>query len=145
MLGSFYLRSLLEPRGNCRIDGNFPDSATIIPWTMCKQKFAVSMLSILLRSVAWIKAPRATPDHLHRASISWEREQGSFEVQGSLGDSSEVFIKRLCKMLCRSHDTQWSGSFSRQRPKRLYKLAILQWFKEQWLNERDAFPKICYL
>ena len=30
----------------------------------------------------------------------------ALEVQGSLGESSEIFIKRLCKMLCRSHDDQ---------------------------------------
>ena len=32
------------------------------------------------------------------------------EVQGSLGESSEIFITRLCKMLCRSHNDQ-AGSF----------------------------------
>ena len=33
----------------------------------------------------------------------------ALEVQGSLGESSEIFITRLCKMLCRSHDNrvQW--------------------------------------
>ena len=30
---------------------------------------------------------------------------------GSLGESSEIFITRLCKMLCRSHDNQQAGSF----------------------------------
>ena len=33
------------------------------------------------------------------------------EVQGSLGESSEIFVLRLCKMLCRSHDDQRAGSF----------------------------------
>ena len=28
----------------------------------------------------------------------------AIEVQGPLGESSENFITRLCKMLCRSHD-----------------------------------------
>ena len=28
----------------------------------------------------------------------------ALEEQGSLGKSSEIFITRLCKMLCRSHD-----------------------------------------
>ena len=30
----------------------------------------------------------------------------ALEVQGSLGESGEVFITRLCEMLCRSHDNQ---------------------------------------
>ena len=37
----------------------------------------------------------------------------ALEVQGSLGESSEIFITRLCKMLCRSHD-QLAGSFLKQ-------------------------------
>ena len=28
----------------------------------------------------------------------------ALEVQGSLGECSEIFITRLCKMLCRSHE-----------------------------------------
>ena len=38
------------------------------------------------------------------------------EVQGSLGESIETFITRLCsEMLCRSHDDQRAGSFLKQR------------------------------
>ena len=39
----------------------------------------------------------------------------ALELQGSLGESSEIFITRLCKMLCRSHDDQRAGSFLKQR------------------------------
>ena len=39
----------------------------------------------------------------------------ALEVQGSLGESSEYFITRLCKMFCRSHDDQRAGSFLKQR------------------------------
>ena len=39
----------------------------------------------------------------------------ALEVQGSLGESSDIFITRLCKMLCRSHDDQRAGSFLKQR------------------------------
>ena len=39
----------------------------------------------------------------------------AWEVQGSLGESSEIFITRLCKMLCRSHDDQRAGSLLKQR------------------------------
>ena len=37
------------------------------------------------------------------------------EVQGYLGESSEILITRLCKVLCRSHDDQHAGSFLKQR------------------------------
>ena len=39
----------------------------------------------------------------------------ALELQGFLGESSEVFITRLCKMLCRLHDDQGAGSFLKQR------------------------------
>ena len=39
----------------------------------------------------------------------------ALEVQGSLGESSEIFIMRLRKMFCRSHDDQRAGSFLKQR------------------------------
>ena len=35
----------------------------------------------------------------------------ALEAQGSLGESSEIFITRLCEMLCRSHDNQRAGNF----------------------------------
>ena len=38
----------------------------------------------------------------------------ALEVQGSLDESSEIFITRLCKMLCRSHDNQRAGNFLKQ-------------------------------
>ena len=38
----------------------------------------------------------------------------ALEVQGSLGESSEIFITRLWKMLFRSHDDQRAGSFLKQ-------------------------------
>ena len=39
----------------------------------------------------------------------------ALEVRGSPGESSETFIARLCKMLCRSHDDRRVGSFLKQR------------------------------
>ena len=38
----------------------------------------------------------------------------ALEVQGSFGESSEIFITRLCKKVCRSHDDQRAGSFLKQ-------------------------------
>ena len=37
------------------------------------------------------------------------------EVQASLGEGSNIFITRHCKMLCRSHDDQRAGNSSKQR------------------------------
>ena len=39
------------------------------------------------------------------------------EVQGSLGESSEIFVTRLCNLLCCSHEDQdeLAGSFLKQR------------------------------
>ena len=38
----------------------------------------------------------------------------ALEVQGSLGESSEFSITRLCKMVCRSHDDQRAGSLKQR-------------------------------
>ena len=38
----------------------------------------------------------------------------ALDVKGFLRESSEIFITRLCKMLCRSHDDQRVGSFLKQ-------------------------------
>ena len=48
----------------------------------------------------------------------------ALEVQGSLGESSEIFITRLCKLLCRSRDDQRAGSFLKQRISRLFRSAM---------------------
>ena len=39
----------------------------------------------------------------------------ALEIQGSLGESNEISIRRLSKMLCRSHADQPAGSFLKQR------------------------------
>ena len=39
----------------------------------------------------------------------------ALEVEGSLGESSGIFITRLCKKLCRSYNDQRAGSFLKQR------------------------------
>ena len=52
------------------------------------------------------------------------------DIQGSLGKSSEIFITRLCKMLCRSHDNQRAGSFLKQRISIVFRSASRPVFKE---------------
>ena len=41
--------------------------------------------------------------------------QPAMEVQGSSCESTETFITRLCRMLCRLHDDQRAGSILKQR------------------------------
>ena len=86
---------------------------------------AMSRLWMLLHPVAWIKAPYGTAAiEAGARNIEKYRElvyngyffqPVAFEVQGSLGESSEILITRLCKMLCRSHDDQRGASFLRQQ------------------------------
>ena len=45
------------------------------------------------------------------SDIGYIFEPVALEVQGSLGESSEISITRFCKMLCRSHDDHRAGSF----------------------------------
>ena len=87
----------------------------------------MSRLWMLLHPVAWKKAPYVTRELATEAEarkIDKFRElidngyifqPVALEVQGSLGESSDIFITRLCKMLCRSHDDQRAGSFLKQR------------------------------
>ena len=83
---------------------------------------------MLSHPVARIKAFYATreapPPRLKRGIIEKYRElidngyifqPVAFEVQGSLGESSENFITRLCKMLCCSRDDQQACNFLKQR------------------------------
>ena len=65
----------------------------------------------------------------------------ALEVQGSLGESSKIFITRLCKMLCRSHDDQRAGSFLKQR----FSLALQignAASVQGTVSDRDAFEEI---
>ena len=70
-----------------------------IPFDPCKSKGSTSVLST--RKIGPIYSHPFQPVAL--------------EIQGSLGESSENFITRLCKILCRSNDDQRAGSFLKQR------------------------------
>ena len=64
----------------------------------------------------------------------------ALDVHGSLGESSEIFITRLCKLPCRSHDDQRAGSFLKQRismPLQIGNAACVL----GTLSDRDAFDK----
>ena len=68
----------------------------------------------------------------------------ALEVQCSLGESSETFITRLCKMLCRSHDDQRADSFLKQRISMALQIGNAA-FVLGTLSDRDAFEEIYYM
>ena len=114
---------MLEPRGLYRTDGKRPDGVTMIPWEMGKQLvWDVTVVDALAPSRLNQGSscnPGTTATEADARKIEKYRELKdngyifqpvALEVQGSLGESSEIFIMRLCKMLCRSHDDQRAGS-----------------------------------
>ena len=68
----------------------------------------------------------------------------ALEVQGSSGESSEIFITRLCKMLCRSHDDQRAGSFLKQRISMALQIGNAASVLGT-VSDRDAFEEIYYI
>ena len=128
-LGSLDLPSRLEPRGLYRTDGKRPDGVTVILWEMGKQLvWDVTVVDALapsrLNQCSLCNPGTTTTTEAEARKIEKYCESIDngyifqpvpLEVQGSLGESSEIFITRLCKMLCRSHDNQLAGSFSKQR------------------------------
>ena len=68
----------------------------------------------------------------------------ALEVQGSLGESSEVFITRLCEMLCRSHGDQRAGTFLQQQISIPLQIGIAVCVPRT-VSARDAFEEIYYI
>ena len=127
-LRSLDLTSMLEPRGLYRTDWKRPDGVTMNLWKMGKQLvWVVTVLDSLAPSrlnqgSLCNPGTNATEAEARKIEKFCELLDNGYifqlvalEVQGSLGESSEIFITRLCKMLCRSHDDQRAGSFLKQR------------------------------
>ena len=128
MLGSLDLPSMLEPRGLYRTDGKRPNGVIMISWEMGKQLvWNVTVVDALAPSrlnQGSFCNPGTTATEAEARKIEKYRElidngcifqPMALEVQGSLGERREIFITRLCKMLCRSHYDQRAGSFLKQR------------------------------
>ena len=111
-LGSLCLPSVLEPRGLYRTDGKRPDSVTMIPWEMGKQLvWDVTVVDALAPSClnqGSLCNPGTTVTEAKARKIEKYRElidngyifqPVALEVQGSLGESSEIFITRLLNAL----------------------------------------------
>ena len=108
---------MLEPRGLYRTDGQRPDGVTKIPWEMGKQLVwdftSVDALAPSRLNQASLCNPGPTATGAEARKIEKDRklidngyifQPVALELQCSLGESSETFITRLCKMLSRSHD-----------------------------------------
>ena len=68
----------------------------------------------------------------------------ALEVQGYLGEGSEIFITRLCKMLCRSHDNQRAGSFLMQRISMALQIGNAACVLGT-VSYKDAFEEVYYI
>ena len=68
----------------------------------------------------------------------------ALEVQGHLGESSEIFITRLCEMLCRSHDNQRAGSFLKQWISLALQIGDAACVVGT-VSDRDAFEEVYYI
>ena len=68
----------------------------------------------------------------------------ALEVQGYLGESCEIFITRLCKLLCRLHDDQQAGSFLKQRISMTLQIGNAACILGT-VSDGDAFEEIDYL
>ena len=147
-LGSLDLPPMLEPRGLYRTEGKRPDGVTIIPWEMGKQLVwdvtVVHALAPSRMNQGSLCNPGTTATEAEARKIEKYRELMALEVQGSLGESSEIFITRLCKMLCRSHDDQRAGSVLKQRIPMVLQIGNAACVLGT-VSDRDAFQEIYYL
>ena len=112
---------------------------------------------MLLHLAVWIKAlyanPGTTATEAEARKIEKYRElidmgyifqSVALDVQGFLGESSEIFITRPCKRLCRSHDNQRVGSFLKQRISMALQIGNAACVLGT-VSDRDAFEKIYYI
>ena len=154
MLGSLDLPSMIEQCGLYRTDGKSLDGVTMIPWEMGKQLvWEVTVVDALAPSrlnQGSLCNQGTTATEAEASKIEKCRELTDYgyifqpvalEVQGSLGESSEIFITRLCKLLCRSHDDQRAGSFLKQRISMVLQIGNAACVLGA-VSDRDAFEEI---
>ena len=148
---------MLEPRGLYGTGGKRPDGVTMIPWEMGKQLvWDVTVVDALAPSrlnQGSLCNPGTTATEAEAHKIEKYREfidngyifqPVASEVQGSSGESSEIFITRLCKMLCHSHDNQRAGSFLKQRISIALQIGNAACVLGTE-SDRDAFEEIYYI
>ena len=115
---------MLKLRGLYRTDRKRPDCVTMIPWEVGKPLVwnvtSVDALAPSRLNQGSLCNPGTTATGAEARKIEKYHElldnlyilsPVALEVHGSLGESIDTFITRLCKMLCCSHDDQRAGSF----------------------------------
>ena len=96
---------MLEPRELYRTDGKRPDGVTPIPWEVDKQ-LVWDVTSV--DALATEAGARKFEKYRELIDNGYIFQPVALEVHGSLGESSEVFITRLCKMLSFARrSTRW--------------------------------------
>ena len=156
-LGYLDLPSMLEQRGLYRTDGKRPDGVTMTPWEMGKQLvWDVTVVDALAPSrpnQGSLCNPRTTATEAEARKIEKYRElinngyifqPVALEVQGSLGESSEIFTTPLCKMPCRSHDNERASSFLKKRISMALQIGNAACVLGT-VSDRDAFKEIYYI
>ena len=129
----------------------------MIPWEMCNQlAWSVTVVDALAPSrlnQGSLRNPQTTAAEAEARKIEkycdlinngYIFQPVAWKVQGSLGESSEFSITRLCKMLCRSQDDQRTGSFSKQRISVALQIGNAACVLVT-VSDRDAFEEINYI
>ena len=156
-MGSLDLPLMLGQRGLHRTDDKRPDGVTMIPWEMGKHLLwdvtGVDALAPSRLNQSSLCNPGITATEAEARKIDNYREildngyifqPVGLEVHGSLAESSEIFITRLCKMLCRSHDCQRAASFLKQRISMALQISNAA-FVLGTVNVRVALKEIFYI
>ena len=147
---------MLEPRGLYRTDVKRPDGVTMIPWEMGKQVlWDVTIVDALAPSrlnegslcrpgtTATEADTRRIEKYCELINNGYIFQQVALEVQGSLVESIQIFITRLCKMLCRSPDDQRDGSFLKHWISMALQIGNASCVLGT-VRDRDAFKDIYY-
>ncbi len=156
-ISSLSFPSVLEPRGLFRSDGKRPDGMTIVPWNSGRQLvWDVTVVDSLATSriqagsvcnpgvTATDAEDRKVVKYQNLTDIGYIFQPLAFEVQGSMGSSTECFIYKLCKNLSVTNDEPKAGMFLKQR----ISLAIQAGNAACVLgtvSDKDAFDEIYYL
>ena len=148
---------MLEPHRLSRTDGKRPDDVTTIPSGRGKQLlWDVTVVDALAPSrlnqgslcnsgtTATEAEAREIEKYCQLLDNGYIFQPVAMEVQGSLGESSEFFITRLCKVLCCSHDDQRAGSFLKQRMSMALKIGNAACVLGT-VSDRDAVEEIHYI
>ena len=144
---------MLDPRGLYRTDGKRPDVVTMIPWEMGKQLvWDVTFVDALAPSrmnqgslcnpgtTATEVEARKTEKYRELLDNGYVFQPVALELQGSSGESNEMFITRLC----RSHDDQRASSFLKQQILMAIQIGNAACVLLT-VSDRDAFEVIYYI